>query len=414
MNANSIRIKDEPSRPGTIRIALVAPTAIPARRANTIQVMKMAQALTILGHSVHLLSPFVGNSLPGDLPSWEMLADHYGLKHRFPISWLTAHPHLRRYDYSIKALLWARRWNCDLYYTRLVQSASLASLIGIPTLLEVHDLPAGRIGPMIFRLFRHGRGAFRLAAITRALATDLTNKLNIPPAGDPSEGAFTIIAPDGVDLERFENLPSPAESRRLIAASNPDCSTLDAQRFTAGYTGHLYAGRGTDLLLELASRLPDIQFLLVGGETEDVKRLRQLAGEARSTNLFLAGFVPNIDLPRYQAACDVLLMPYGRKVSASSGGDISSYLSPMKLFEYMACGRAILCSDLPPLREVLNPQNALILPPEDVDAWKNTLSLLQADPSRGELCARQAQEDILQYTWEKRASRLLRGLQFSQ
>ena len=41
-----------------MRIAVIAPTEIPARRANTIQVTKMTQAFTTLGHTTLLVSPF--------------------------------------------------------------------------------------------------------------------------------------------------------------------------------------------------------------------------------------------------------------------------------------------------------------------------------------------------------------------
>ena len=41
----------------------------------------------------------------------------------------------------------------------------------------------------------------------------------------------------------------------------------------------------------------------------------------------------------------------------------------MKMFEYMAAGRAILSSDLPVLREVLNEENAILLPPDEPAAW---------------------------------------------
>ncbi len=145
--------------------------------------------------------------------------------------------------------------------------------------------------------------------------------------------------------------------------------------FTAGYTGHLYAGRGGELMIELAARLPEITFLLVGGEPPDVARLQAKVNARQLDNVILTGFIPNADLPLYQAACDVLLMPYQKPVAASSGGDIAPYLSPMKLFEYLACGRAILSSDLPVLREVLNPANAVLLDPETSRAWAAALRL---------------------------------------
>ena len=76
-----------------MKIAVIAPTHIPARRANTMQVMKMTQALASLGHTVQLIAP--GLPMPGkEGCQWEELAQQYGLLHPFPIEWLAASPRL--------------------------------------------------------------------------------------------------------------------------------------------------------------------------------------------------------------------------------------------------------------------------------------------------------------------------------
>ena len=375
-----------------MKIAIVAPTHLPARRANTLQVMKMAQALTCLGHDVRVASP--GN--PGTTIAWEEIADLYGLQTRFPVEWLPAAPSLRRYDYGLRAVSWARRNGAEVLYTRLPQAAAIASSLGMPTILEVHDLPSSGMNAWLFRRFLRGSGGRRLVAITHALASDLAKELGAPPP------PFTVIAPDGVDLGRYEGLPLPAQAREQLG--------VPPERFTAGYTGHLYAGRGIKLILEMATRLPKIGFLLAGGEPEDVERLRLTLKDRHLENVTLAGFVSNATLPRYHAACDAFLMPYQRHVAASSGGDIARYLSPLKLFEYMACGRPILSSDLPVFGEVLSPQNAILLPPEDAQAWVEALQSLSTDPV---CCARlgeQARQDAGRYTWEKRAESILEGI----
>ncbi len=106
-------------------------------------------------------------------------------------------------------------------------------------------------------------------------------------------------------------------------------------------------------------------------------------------------------------------MPYQKHVAASSGGDIAAYLSPMKLFEYLACGRAILSSDLPVLREVLNPDNAILLDAEDVEGWSNALRLLQNDAQLRAKLGEHARRDAALYTWEARARAILAGLETS-
>jgi glycosyltransferase involved in cell wall biosynthesis len=241
--------------------------------------------------------------------------------------------------------------------------------------------------------------------ITRALANELSLRLSSPPSGEADAGAFTIIAPDGVDLARYENLPTPIEARRILNLFR------DETTFTAGYTGHLYPGRGIDLLLNLAENLPQVHFLIVGGEPTDVERLKKEVLEKDLENTRLTGFVPNSRLPLYQAACDVLLMPYQHKVAASSGGDISHYLSPMKLFEYLACERPILCSDLPVLREVLIQEtNAILLPPEKPNAWISALDRLCKSPELRLQLAKQARLTANNYTWDARARMILTNL----
>lgn len=380
-----------------MKIAVVAPTHIPARRANTIQVMKMTDALAALGNDVILASP---GTAPDSITR-KNLTDHYGIKHQFPIDWIHASPVFRRYDYALRAFFWARHNNADLLYTRLPQTATFASLAGFPTILEIHDVPRGNFGPLIFRGFAKGRGAKRLVVISHALAEDLLSDFSAPESHN-----FTIIAPDGVDLSRYIDLPAPIEARRALSNKlkiNPDV-------FTAGYSGHLYKGRGISQILNMASRIPGINFLLIGGEQKDVERVRTMIKSSNLQNVTLTGFIPNKELPEYQAACEVLLMPYQSRVSGSSGGDISRYLSPMKLFEYLACGRAIMSSNLPVIQEILSPKEAVLLPPADLSTWTKALKELREDNHLRSTLANAARESARNYTWQARAERMLNGL----
>jgi glycosyltransferase involved in cell wall biosynthesis len=178
---------------------------------------------------------------------------------------------------------------------------------------------------------------------------------------------------------------------------------------TIACTGHLYAGRGADLFLALAAQTPGARFLWVGGRPEDVAVWQEKAASAGLTNVTFTGFVPNRDLPHYQAAADVLLMPYGREIAGSSGGNSASVCSPMKMFEYMAAGRAIVTSDLPVIHEVLNEKNAIFCSPEDVDAWVQAVRSLLDDPARRAALGKQARHDVEEYTWLERARKALTG-----
>jgi len=132
--------------------------------------------------------------------------------------------------------------------------------------------------------------------------------------------------------------------------------------------------------------------------------------EQKLTNVQFIGFVPNAELPLYQAACDVLLMPYQHQVAVSSGGDIAEFCSPLKMFEYMATGRMIISSDLPVLREVLNERNAAFCAPEDEVAWQAALERAVSDPSWRLGLGQQARQDVEQYSWPRRVQRVVGDL----
>lgn len=374
-----------------MRIACIATSRLPSHTANSIQVMKVCQAMVELGHEVRL---WTAGRAP--VEGWQALGAHYGLRRSFPVQWLRPVPPARRYDVCLRAVLAARRWPADVCYVWPLPAAAIASMLGMPTVLELHDRPAGRVGPWLFRRFVRGRGARRLLPTTTALQDWLATAYGLalrPP--------FSLISPNGVDLERYQDLPSPAVARRSLGLT---------EGFTAGYTGHLYAGRGIGLILELASRYPGIHFVLAGGEPAAVDDWRAQAERARLANVVFLGFVPNDRLPLIQAASDVLLMPYERRIAVSGGGDTSQTASPMKVFEYLAAGRAILSSDLPVLREQLNEDNAVLLPPEDAGAWGTALEQLRDDAARRDHLGQRAARDARNHSWTARARRALEGL----
>jgi glycosyltransferase involved in cell wall biosynthesis len=373
-----------------MKIAVISASTVPSGTANSIQVMKVCQSLAQIGHAVRLW-------LPGEhAAQWEALAEQYGLTTPFEMTWLPANPRLKRYDFAWQAIQAARVWQARAVYTWVPQAALLALWQGVPMLLELHDRPSGKVGPWLFRRIARHPGQKRLLFITRALQNVLELEQGVRiRAGE------AIIAPDGVDLERYQNLPGAAEARRLLGLK---------EGLTAGYTGHLYPGRGIDVLVALAQAYPQINFLWVGGRPDDVTQWRTRTFQMGLKNVTLTGFVANQQIPLYQAAGEILLMPYERSVTVSGGGNTADICSPMKMFEYMAARRAILSSDLPVLHEVLNEENAVFCPPEDPQAWVRALGqLIQDEPGRARLGAA-AWAKVGEYAWQERARRSLDGI----
>ncbi len=373
-----------------MKILAIAASTVPSNTANSIQVMKAVHALAQLGHDVTLLLP---GKAPADVAA---LWAYYGIQTPFAIEWLPGRRIFKRYDFAFNALQRAKHYQPDLIYTWMMQAAWLGVRSKTPTLIELHDRITGRLAPWLFKRYLASPTPKRILTNTQALLQAVQADFGVQfPAG------LAVVAPNGIEAERYRNLPDAVAARHQLGLP---------QGLMVGYTGHFYAGRGMDLLYRLAQANPQVNFLWVGGRADAVAQWQAKAQADGVKNLILTGFVENAKLGVYQAACDVLLMPYERKIAGSSGGNSADICSPMKMFEYMAAGRAIISSDLPVIHEVLNETNAVFCPPEDVDAWNAALQTLLADPARGERLGRQAAADVAQFTWRARAEKALAGL----
>jgi glycosyltransferase involved in cell wall biosynthesis len=370
-----------------MKIAVIAPAAIPSVTANSVQVMKVCQALVQNGEEVNLFVPENGNL------DWQELKAHYGLTVTFPIQRVRSEKFLKRFDFILNSLRQAKRNKTEAIYTRMIWVAAIAAWLKRPVIFELHDLPAGRLGMSLFKCYLMQNGKKLTAFITDALQRLVEKSANVDLTSEK-----TIIAPDGVDLERYEHLPNASEARVKLGLK--DVSTV-------GYSGGFYEGRGLGTLLKLAGVNPKIQFLLIGGKPDAVSEWRTHVNKLGLTNVVLTGFVDNQILPLYQAAADILIMPYGKTISGSSGGNIADVCSPMKMFEYMASGRAILTSDIPVLREVLSERTALFYTPEEFDDLCEKLTMLLTDTElKNRLCSK-AREEVGSYSWRERMQRIL-------
>lgn len=373
-----------------MKICYLAPTFLPSQAANCVQVLKMCEALAHDGADVELLVP---GSRPDDGVVEALWSDH-ALRSRFAIEWIPTTPVARGHDFATRAARRARFPRAGLVYSRHLAGAAWASSIGVPTVLEMHQPAGGTMGLPYLRRFLHGRGCRGLAVISAGLRDALLEE------GLPRASIF--VAPDGVDLAPFASLPPAPEARRLLGIDD---------RPTVGYCGHLYEGRGIRLMLELAAELPHAQFLVVGGTGQAVAQLLSDVRELGLDNVRVVGHVPHAMVPLHLAASDVLVMPYEVRVATSNGADTVSCMSPMKMFEYMASGRAVVSSDLPVLREVLDESTAVLCPPGDLPSWSRGVSSLLADDALRARMGASARASVEAFTWTSRA---LAVTQFAQ
>lgn len=382
-----------------MKIALVTNSRIPSLTANSIQAMKVAQALMQLGHDIKMFAP-----KEVLITNHQLLLTHYGLRLTPDLELLPSISGLKRLDFIVHAQRAAKRFGAELIYTWLPQSAALGTWMGYPVVLEMHADNSGKLGVWWMRQFWKQKTPKVMTVTTSALRKALERSTKFQ-----FKDEALLLAPNGVELEKYAGLPSPVEARRQLNLKDG---------LTVGFTGHIYPGRGADLLFELARQMPAVNFLWVGGTPELVDFWRGKLSEAGMTNVTMTGFVKHEVIPLYQAAADVLLMPYSRSIEASSGQDIAEVINPMKMFEYMAAGRGIVSADLPSIREVLNEGNAVLVEPVEegnrewgMGNWKAAIESLLADEPRRLALGAQARKDVEQLTWVKREERVMELLE---
>lgn len=223
------------------------------------------------------------------------------------------------------------------------------------------------------------RGADRVLAVSDNAARDL-----VAAGADPRR---VQVVPNAVEVDRF-------------ARANPVSLTFPSGSFVICFAGLFYPWHGVRHLaaafVHLHARHPDCRLLLIG-DGEDASLVRSdLDQHGLLSMVSMPGLVERQDVPAYLAAADVVVSPHA---------NVKNFIgSPIKLFEYMASGRAIVASRVAQLGQVLRDrETALLVPPEDPLALAAALAELRADPDlRARLGSAAQAEARTRHSWDAR------------
>lgn len=366
-----------------MRIVYICNSEIPSTAANSINVMKMCQAFAKNSHEVILVAPNKNNK-----SNVTDIFQYYGVQDNFTVKklpWLKLKG--KTYFYALNAAFQAKSLQPDIVYSRFITATYLSALFGLKAIYEAH-MPAVDFGKTESRLFKRlirSNNLRRLVVISQPLRDYYLSQYSL------AENRI-LVAHDGADPMMEDLLQPPVTANSELQV---------------GYLGQLYPGKGLELIIELARRCNRAKFHVIGGRQDDIDHWQNLVNDL--DNIEFHGHLPHSQTQRALLQFDVVLAPYQRKVSTYSGGNIAQWMSPLKIFEYMAAGRAIVCSDLPVLTEVLTDQkNALLCAPDDIQQWVTALKKLNEDKVLREKLGTTAQQDFLQhYTWQARAEKIL-------
>jgi len=353
--------------------------------------MKMCQAFADNNHEIVLLAPDRHREYESKIDD---VFEYYGVRKNFEIKKLYC-PNIKGrsivYAISIFYYLLSNKKN-DLVYGRFLLGCYMATLLKAEVVFESHT-PIYEKNNYELKLFKKlikSRYFKKLVVISQALKNMyLKNKYL-------SEDKIQV-AHDGADeVVDFES------KIELLGNMNS---------LKVGYVGHLYKGKGIEVISSIADKVGNgIEFHIIGGLEKDLNFWKE---KINSKNVFFYGFISQNKISYHINALDICLLPNQKTVFAYGAGEkgtnISGFTSPLKMFEYMAHKKAIVCSDIPVLREVLNKHNCIFVDAEDNQGWSEAIERLKDKKLRDKLSS-QALVNFKKYTWKNRSFMLLNNI----
>lgn len=379
-----------------------ADTRFPIERANGVQTMQTCHALASRGHVVTLLVRPDSQTPARDVYTFYGLSPVSGL--RIEAVAASGAATLRRARMLWEGVRRALSGSYDVVFTRDLGLASLLARIpasrrpglvyeshGIapivsaemPRLLGRPDLTPG--ASKLRRLDRRDacvwRNADAYVTITHALAEDLAARY-----GHRDD---VFVVPDGTVVGEIRRSSEGAKADGVL---------------TAAYAGHLYPWKGIDVFVRAIALTPSIRGLIVGGHPgeADLARVTTLINDlGLSHRMTITGLLPPTHVAAALDDADVLVLPNTHSAISDR------YTSPLKLFEYLTRGRAIVASDLPSIREILTDnRTALLVQAGDPQALAGALQRLAADEPLRQRLAGAALALAPGFSWARRAERL--------
>ncbi|HAJ56498.1 MAG TPA: hypothetical protein DCL35_01875 [Candidatus Omnitrophica bacterium] len=211
-------------------------------------------------------------------------------------------------------------------------------------------------------------------------------------AGKKPEDIF--FAPVGVDLDKFRPGLDAAAIREKYNISGP----------LVLYIGQLHGAQYVDLLLGAANivlhKNPDVRFMVVGDGFSKSRLKEHALRLGIGERVIFTGAVGHDLVPSYIAAADICTAVF-------KDTDVTRCKSPLKIVEYMACGKPIVASDVGEVRSMLAGVGMLVAAGDAGALAEGIITLLEDEDMRrgaGEVARKRAEG---KYTWSKTADNLL-------
>ncbi|MCJ8498593.1 glycosyltransferase family 4 protein [Chryseobacterium salipaludis] len=353
------------------KILYLSGSQIPSKSANSVHVMKMCQALANEGCTVKLTG--MGTSKEDLYKFYDVAA-----KFKTAVSSPQRNNILRFFAYNWLCFKEIAQSRNTVVYLRYFYPLLWCIIFRKKVIVEFHGISHNRFIKWLINILLRSEKLVTAVFITEKLLLEYQKMFKL-------EQERCLILSDCADKV---DVPENGTNRKNI-----------------GYVGHLYGGRGIEIIIEVAVLLQNYTFHIIGGHPGDVEKYRAIS----PTNIKYYGFKTQAELKEVYKHFSIALAPYQEKVSIEKkGADNARWMSPMKIFEYMANKKVIIMSDLPALREIgLHTKDFLMVDAKDSSQWKKAIETLNNDSDLFDDIREHSYKTFLaKYTWSSRAKRI--------
>jgi hypothetical protein len=335
-----------------------------SKSAYSIHVLKMCGAISKLGYQLELITTSNESS--------SKIFDFYNIRNKFRVNSVFKKKlslnFFLRILMSIKILYRTHNEDC-LYITRSIIFGLVSSALKKKTILELHHEITG-CSKFLYNLLKTLRKLNNLNYIF--LHKNLSKVYNIRKEN-------VIVLDDAVNINDFRNHVNKKFDNTCV------------------YVGSFFEGKGFEQILRLAKKNKKINFHVYG------EKIFYENNYSPIDNLKIFNHKPYKLIPKILSKYHVALMPYQKKIRGRSNIQIEKYISPLKMFDYMASKLIIVASDLKIYKHILvDNHNCKLVKLNNDKAWGETLNNIFINFNKYKYLKINAFRTAKIYTWENR------------
>ncbi|MGE0385220.1 MAG: glycosyltransferase family 4 protein [Gammaproteobacteria bacterium] len=310
----------------------------------------------------------------------------------------------RNIDHLVRTWRAARKSSAEVLLFRFAQDhtwflATFVLSFVYPVVLEVNSIRSleepdagGTANRVLDELTM--RAVARSFTVSEVLRAHMVNVRGFP-------ADKIAVVENGVDIDSFKQLVSPDVAKARLGILGT---------FAVGFVGSLKRWHGVDALVNVAKkvvgRIPNVRFVIVGdGDARPALEAQVESAGLRAVFLF-TGHVSHEKVVEVLGGMDVMTAPYKRE-SLSRTGEF--YFSPLKIFEYMAMGKAVIASPFGQIKQLIEDgvSGRLIHIEDDETVAEELVRLYRDAEYRMRLGANARSRIEERYTWKINAEKVL-------